>query len=45
MSLRLKLFIMGTFIVGLLVCSIFLFIPKQKNMVIMDAPLLQTPGK
>ncbi len=45
MSLRLKIFIIGSFILGLIVCAVFLFIPKQEQGLIIDAPLLQSSGK
>ncbi len=41
MSLRLKIFVVGSLIVTLLVCAIFLFIPKEKSTFVLDEPISQ----
>jgi hypothetical protein len=41
MTFRAKVFIGGSILVGLLILSVFLFIPKKKSTEVIEAPLIQ----
>ena len=42
MSFRLKVFLIGSCGVTLLILSVFLFVPKEKKSLILEAPLIQS---